>query len=86
MQRESTFRLEPLPLTDGAKKHVEKIRRLAVDLFDAVHDIEYAAKTEKNAAIEDVMGCVAIAKNKIQEATFWANRGASYLGHEFKEI
>lgn len=86
MQRESTFRLEPLPLTDEAKQHIEKIRKLAIELFDAMHDVEYAASTEKNGAIEDIMGCVAIAKIKIQEVTFWANRGASYLGHEFKEV
>lgn len=86
MQRESTFRLDPLPLTDEAQKHIEKIHKLAVELFDAVWDVEYAAKTEKNGAIEDIMGCIAMAKNKIQEATFWANRGASYIGHEFKEV
>ncbi len=86
MQRESTFRLEPLPLTDKAKKHIEKIRKLAIDLFDAVHDIEYAAKTENNNVLGDIVGCVSMAKTKIQEVTFWANRGASYLGHEFKEV
>ena len=86
MQRESTFRLEPLPLTDEAKKHIEKIRKLAIDLFDAVHDIEYTAKTENNKVLDDIVGCVSMAKTKIQEATFWANRGASYLGHEFKEV
>lgn len=81
MQRESTFRLEPLPLTDNAKQHIEKIRQLAIELFDAVHDVEFAAKTENSKVLNDISVCINIAKNKIQEATFWANRGASYLGH-----
>lgn len=85
MQRESTFRLEPLPLTEKGKQHIEKVRKLAIDLFDALVDIEFSAKIENNKVIDDICGCLSVAKTKLQEVTFWANRGASYLGHNFHE-
>ena len=85
MQRESTFRLEPLPLTEKAQQHIAKVRALAVDLFDALVDIEYSAKIEKNKVLDDIAGCLSVAKSKLQESTFWANRAASYVGHFLPE-
>ena len=85
MQRESTFRLEPLPLTEKGKQHIERVRKLAIDLFDALVEIEYSAKTEKNKVLDDIFGCLSIAKTKLQESTFWANRAASYVGHFLPE-
>lgn len=46
------------------------------------HDI-IDPKTDK--VIDDICGCLSVAKTKLQEVTFWANRGASYLGHNFHE-
>lgn len=85
MQRESTFRLEPLPLTEKGKQHIEKVRKLAIDLFDALVDIEYSARTEKNKVLDDISGCLGVAKTKLQEVSFWANRAASYVGHFLPE-
>lgn len=85
MQRESTFRLEPLPLTEKGKLHIEKVRKLAIELFDALVDIEFSAKAEKNKVFNDIAGCLSVAKGKLQESTFWANRAASYIGHFLPE-
>lgn len=84
MQRESTFRLMPVSMTDEGKAKVQEIRELAIKLYDAIDDIQIVA--DISFPNGEIKRCVATAKTKLQEATMWATRGASYVGKKYTEI
>lgn len=81
MQRESTFKIEPIIVTDKEiKRQMEIIRSRAEDLYDEIQKLTTKAIMQSPDINNETLRCISLAKTKIQESVFWAMRGASYVG------
>lgn len=85
-QRESTFRIDPVVVTDKeVKRQMQIIRNRAADLYDAIQKLTHNAALSSPQVNNETLRCIALAETKIQESVFWAMRGASYVGTQWSE-
>ena len=85
-QRESTFRIDPVIVTDKeVQRQMEIIRKRAADLYDEIQKLTYNPTVSSPQINNETLRCIALAETKIQESVFWAMRGASYVGTQWSE-
>lgn len=75
--KESELRLESLYVSDPSILTMNEVRAAAIALYDIVKGAQKYSAAGCDALMEQNR-CFAIAKTKIQEAVFWANRAISY--------
>ena len=75
--KESELRLESLYVSDPSIQMMNEVRAAAIALYDKVKGAQKYSAAGCDALMEQNR-CFSIAKTKIQEAVFWANRAISY--------
>jgi len=75
--KESELRLEPLCVSAPSVQMMNEVRAAAIALYDRVKGAQKYSAAGYDALMEQNR-CFAMAKTKIQEAVFWANRAISY--------
>lgn len=78
--KESNFKLDPIQVSAETSMDMGEVRKAAIALYDEIAFIQRRT-TMNNISYkiaEEQSRCFAIAKTKIQEALFWANRAMSF--------
>lgn len=78
--KESDFKLSPIQVSAETLMDMGEVRKAAIALYDEVVCVQRRTTSSliSYKIAEEQSRCFAIAKTKIQEALFWANRAASY--------
>lgn len=78
--KESYFKLNPIQVSAETSMDMAEVRKAAIALYDEVVFVQRRTTSSliSYKIAEEQSRCFAMAKTKIQEALFWANRAVSY--------
>lgn len=78
--KESNFKLDPIRVSAETSMDMAEVRKAAIALYDEVIHVQRRTTPSLMSykITEEQNRCFAMAKTKIQEALFWANRAVSY--------